>query len=577
MTTPVWRLVHDLLAVGDLTAVAVLRRIHDADALGHFAAEWYHHPNPAARRVLLAYLDQPLNAPRHEALVKRLFKLAEATGDDEVMGRFLVLFDRSTRRTRQARHEYQRTGPPKQVGYVAVQGTPEMPRNDSYFDRQDEDDRKRWSTHRLFTNATRAYLRRRAWRYFRQLGKTQPERYFAAVQAVLPVYRDGDLGDGLALLDNWGLVHILFHDSSALLSLPSGWTLRAEHTLAELKPAPIFAALWHKSAEPLLRLLAVAQARPIRQWAIHLLEQKHAKSLAKLPLATWVDWLMHPSGEMVRFALGQIEGRQALAEVGTLRWLQVVEQAGPELHGTLIGLALAQCVPAEVPVERAVALANRGTEALARFGLALLQKLPPERNPAALAQVANAEHPQVRAELVRWAVGALRTVPAVEPSWIVTWLDSRHAEVRAAGWEWLLAEPRARDEVGVWRQLLESPYDEVRGQLIAHLETQAAAGWREQLDPVGLRTVWASVLLNVARGGKAKPTVLRQLLARLRTQPAEANVLVPVIAVAVRSLRGPEFRAGLVTIVQLLEEQPSVADVVREVFPELKPAALVSA
>src|SRR5438270_10146970 len=42
------------------------------------------------RRVGLAY--------RLEALVKRLFKLAEAAGDDELMARFLVGFDRSVRR-----------------------------------------------------------------------------------------------------------------------------------------------------------------------------------------------------------------------------------------------------------------------------------------------------------------------------------------------------------------------------------------------------------------------------------------------------------------------------------------------
>src|SRR5262249_44463610 len=51
-----------------------------------------------------------LNAYRHEALVKRLFKRAEAAGDDAVMARFIVAFDRSIRRVLRTRrhHEQQR-------------------------------------------------------------------------------------------------------------------------------------------------------------------------------------------------------------------------------------------------------------------------------------------------------------------------------------------------------------------------------------------------------------------------------------------------------------------------------------
>ena len=97
-----WAFAEELYDHGDPHFVAELRRITDADRLGQFAARWYAdkraqprkllfsaHDHPQTpRQLLLAYLDQPLNAYRHEALVKRLFKLAEAAGDDEVMGRF---------------------------------------------------------------------------------------------------------------------------------------------------------------------------------------------------------------------------------------------------------------------------------------------------------------------------------------------------------------------------------------------------------------------------------------------------------------------------------------------------------
>ena len=52
--------------------------------------------------------------------------------------------------------------------------------------------RKRVDRLRLFSVATRQYLRRRAWRYFRRLGRNNPERYVAAVVRALIQYTDDD-------------------------------------------------------------------------------------------------------------------------------------------------------------------------------------------------------------------------------------------------------------------------------------------------------------------------------------------------------------------------------------------------
>ena len=90
-----WPYAEELYQPGDPLFVAELR-LTDADRLGNLAARWYADPRPEARLLLLTYLDQPLNSFRHKALVElRLFKLAEAAGDDEVMGWFLAAFDRS--------------------------------------------------------------------------------------------------------------------------------------------------------------------------------------------------------------------------------------------------------------------------------------------------------------------------------------------------------------------------------------------------------------------------------------------------------------------------------------------------
>src|SRR5581483_8179921 len=92
---------------------------------------------------------------------------------------------------------------------------------------------------RLFSMHTRHYLRRRAWRYFRKLGKNEPTRYTPAVTELLKQYTDDDAGDGLSLLDNWGLMHILFHHCPAIVAKKSGWKLAPGRKLSELAAAPI--------------------------------------------------------------------------------------------------------------------------------------------------------------------------------------------------------------------------------------------------------------------------------------------------------------------------------------------------
>jgi len=44
---------------------------------------------------------------------------------------------------------------------------------------------------------------------------------------------------------------------------------------------------------------------------------------------------------------------------------------------------------------------------------------------------------------------------------------------------------------------------------------------------------------------------------------------VPVMAVAVRSVRGPEMRVGLAAVMTLLEQRPELAAAVRTQLPEL--------
>jgi hypothetical protein len=619
-----WPYALELFEQGDPLFVVELRRITDAERLGGFAARWYGDQRPAARMFLLTYLDQPLNSFRHEVLVKRLFKLAEAAGDDEAMGWFLVAFDRSLRRklrkgSRSASqvvatceeaaalsNEWQKQG--YRTGYWTYWGRdaagryveqgflvhrtwvadipsvpdgtvmwrpPQAQRNRPYP--VDEAQRQRFERCRLFSLETRRYLRRRAWRYFRKLGKQHPERYVPALAAALRHYRDEDVADGLALMDCWGLTHALFHHSPVLVSRRNGWGLVLGRGLSELAPAPIYEPVWRAAPRALLELVAEARARPVRQWAIQMLRRDHAAVLRGLSAEELFGLLAHHDAAVAELAADVLHDYPDLTVLGVDRLLRLVEEPSPETLGVICDLLSARLGPERVTLEQAARLAASRPLPAARLGFLWLRAKAPasEADCRALLALAEAHAEPLRPEMAHWARGVLGASPYFQPGWVLEFLDSRHADVRAEGWQWLEADSRVRDDVELWRKVLESPYDDVRLKLVAALEKRASDGDRrrpesDRLDDDLLRFVWASVLLNVQRGGRTKPLVVGQLVRRLARRPDEARALLPILAVALRSVRGPEWRAGLAGVVALAERNRDLRPLMTEVFPELK-------
>ena len=51
--------------------------------------------------------------------------------------------------------------------------------------------------------------------------------------------------------------------------------------------------------------------------------------------------------------------------------------------------------------------------------------------------------------------------------------------------------------------------------------------------------------------------------------PDRADALIPILALAVRSTRPPERRAGLAALAQLAEHHPETQDAIRQHVPEL--------
>jgi hypothetical protein len=612
-------LLQELLERGDPSFVDELRRTHDAAALGNFARPWYTDRRPASRRFLLEYLDLPFNTYRHEPLVKRLFKLSEAAGDDAAMVRFLVEFDRSIRRVAAKRHRYASHTVDtieearslvalwKSQGFESASFYKLPLRNryqvQTYWmeeilksppgttmpkgrvvpglrkeqGRLPDPVRKQLERHQLFSLRTRRYLRRRAWRYFRKLGRTAPDRYLDAISHALCRYVDADVADGIALLDNWGLVHILFHYSPALLAHRDNWRLADGHSLGELDPAPIYERLWRSSPRALANLITGACCRPVRQWAI-LLARRDLAAIAELfSLEDLFAMLGHDDPELVAFAAELLRGKPGLDRIDPNRWLALVENAGPATLEILCELIERYVDPGRLLLEQAARFAASRPLPVARLGLNWLRsktaRTDEERE--ALLILVDAQAEPLRPEIVRWLRSQLAAAQGFRADWLLAFLDARHADVRTEGLDWFHEEPRARQDVNLWTRLLESPYDDVRFALVKELEARVAgtdgiAALRVALDPERLRVLWATVLLNIHRGNRSKPVIVRQLVRRIEERPEDARMLLPLLAVALRSVRGPEWRAGLAAVVQLVEKRPSAASEVRSAFPELQ-------
>ncbi len=632
-----WLVLEEKLERGDPSFVDDLRSFYDADLLAGFAARWYADKRPASRRLLLEYLDRPLNAFRHEALVKRLFKLAEAAGDDEVMARFMVLFDRSIRREERRRRRLQRRivktqadaqalmGQWRSLGVEEVDSWPQprgeiyvvgyssahsvgspfgttMPRDKlkyrnpftgeavsdisvrlaEWFRKYRAGDpipagaRKRVDRLRLFSVATRQYLRRRAWRYFRRLGKNDPGRYVTAVSRGLVRYTDSDVSDGLALIDNWGLIHVLFHRSSVLVPRTTGWAPADGRSLAELSAAPCFERLWEQSPRAIIGLLTAGRCRTVRQWAIQMV-RRNESARAAIGVEDLFELVVHEDSDVVTLAVELFRSVKGVEAIGVERWLELAEKANPAALDVIVELMQRHVNAQRLTLAQVVRLASSRPLPVARLGLEWLKTRVPRGEPEdrLLLTLSEALCEPLRGQIVAVVRTLLESTARFEPQWVLEFLDSRHADVRAEGIGWFRSEPRVRDDALLWRRLGESPYDDVRLFLIAELENRVAG---RDLDRIGaldmnaetLRLLWASVLLNIHRGSRAKPKVTRQIVRAISRRPQDAEALLPLLGVALRSARGPERRAGLAAVAGLIERQVPTAAQLSAVFPELK-------
>jgi hypothetical protein len=568
-------LAEELFASEGAAFLDTVRMVNQPKALAALADRWKKDPRPWAREQVFGYLAQPLNCPGHQPIVKRLFKHAEEAKDHELMAAFVVAFDRQVRRQIRTKRrwdfqartvqEEERLVTPRDVIPSKVERTARNPMTGEVI----AVGVRAPTGAKLFTYRTRYYLRRRAWRYFRWLGYREPAAYLDAIARILTAYEDADLQRGENILDSWGLMHACFGEHEALEFGATHIRLKEGRGLGELTPAPYFPEIWKQpeAALVLLTLASQVRSRLVRVWAMQLFQREHA-SFA-VPLETIVRLLDHEEAEVQQFGAKLLEASAALGTLPVKSWLKLLQTRNEEAlqricdafakHVSGDRLDLEQCI--ELACVRPVPVARLGQRILAARTISS----PADRQQ--LPALADAKCRAVAGELATWALGILGAKEHYTCDAVIRFFDSALEETRAAAWAWLLADSPALNDPTLWSRLTETPYDDLRLRVVDFLQRQPA------LPGAGadkLEAVWRSVLLGVHRGGRQKAKAVQQIARSIVEEPARAEALLPVLAVAVRSVRGPEARAGLAAVVSVVEAVPQLAEAVQRVLPEMK-------
>ena len=558
-TPPSAILLDEYFAGRDGRFVKTLRRFNAPRKLEAYVEKWKNTPGDWAREQIGVYFDLPLDAPGHEVVVKRLFKHVEEKEDDEAVAWCMVGFDRLVRRRRKRRMRYdwqtnqswaeeslvtpsnrtQQERPAKMgkwkdrrtkrvVEYVEVPAVKNRPGN------------------RLFSYKTRHYLRRRAWRYFRRLGYMQPERYVRGVAHALARYTDEDFALGENIVDNWAVMHACYFTHPAIEFTAAYCRLRPGHTLGDLTPAPYHGHLWRETEafDVLLDLLAQARSSLVRLWSLEMIKAHHAALIKSLTPDKLMPLLDHTDSRVQGFAaeaFGQLDG------LGSLRietWLRLLD--GTNIAAlTLICDAMRRHVSLDrLDDEQLLALAQARPAPVARMGLELLQ-LRHEGRALRMEQLTALADMRCRAlsgEGAAWVLGMMGDANSYSAEHASAFFDSAQRPARQAAMGWLNKDVPGWDDPALWARLIETPYDDLRLGVVEKLETRRQVPGR---DADALAPVWTAVVLGVHRGGRRKPDAIRQVARAIVDRPERARELVPVLGLAVRSIRGPERRAGL--------------------------------
>jgi hypothetical protein len=569
--------VEEFFAAADGRFLEAFRSSHEPKKLAAFLPRWQQDPRPWAREQLCKYLLRPLDSQGHQVVIKRMFKWAEQKQDTELLAHFAVAFDCLVRKVIKSGWRANRqTSKMEKTEYLyAPRNVFPLPKaarlaRNPMTGEQIEIPFRAPRNGRLFKYRTRYYLRRRSWRFFRRLKFKQPERYVPAVAELLRLYRDSNISQGQDLLECWSLLHAMYRHHPALTFGATNVRVVDGARLADIAPAPAYPTLWQdpEAARALFNLAAAADARLVRSWAIELLRRHHAAGIPAFPLESVLILLEHHDPQVQQFGCECLERSNSLGQLPLKTWLELINIDQPELQAQLTELFRKHVPVDKLSLADCVELALAPAVPVARLGWNYLRqrRIEAERDKPQLTRLTKLRCGALAREVTGWLLGHYARGENYDREVLSLCCDSLVPEMRVAAWDFLVQTTPARDDAVLYARLAESPHDDLRLRLIDELQRKAELpGLSEQ----ALTPLWATVLLGVQRGNRQKPKAAAQLAAAMVKQPTQATELLPVLIVAVRSLRGPEMRAGLAALMQVLERCPDLQPIVAAQLPEL--------
>lgn len=557
-------LAEEQLSTGMDAFLDTIRGMIAPKLLAGIAEKWKNDPRPWARQMIQRYLALPFDKQGHQVVVKRLFKAAEARGDDAVMGVCLHAFDRLVRRVRGKDYQWDRVARSMIESEVL-----RTPRN-NLLGQSKHLSPKKAATLRLFKYRTRYYLQRRVWRYFRKLGFNDAARYLAGIVPALVAFEDADLAAGEHLIDSWCLMHALHGESEAVEFSHLRASLKEGRTLSDLRPEPAFSRHWRTpdGVAAALELILAAKSRLVRTWAL----AWHAELVKTVPHTPAADvltrMLAHSDDEVQSYGAKLLAECPDAANWPLETWLQLLKCENPQVAQLLCDAMLKHVREDRLSLAQRVEIASAKATPIARLGLRYLEKTPPrdEGERDTLAALWRAQCLGIGGEIARWVLGQIATAEHYRMPRTCRFFDSANAGIREGAWAWMEQEnsPGWAD-AALWSRLAETPYPDLRTRMIDALTIRAE---KPPVSTADLAPVWTSVLLDVHRGGRQKLKALRQIADALAATPDEK--LLPVLVATVRSIRGPEARAALAAVMALLSHRPELEAAVTTALPELK-------
>jgi hypothetical protein len=305
----------------------------------------------------------------------------------------------------------------------------------------------------------------------------------------------------------------------------------------------------------------------VRTFAVALLERDYADALRGMPLARVRALLRSPHDEVQAFAAKVLKTTRGASNLTVDEWLELLRIDNPSALPILCEMVQKVVSPDRLSLAQCVQLACAKAAPVAELGLGWAKKKPVKDAAAiaALLGLARAGVAKVREEGSAWVAELLAKADFAAPEHVRELADARFSEPRAAAFTLIEKDPRFKESTVLWAALSESPYDDARAVLVRHL------GEREKtFGPETLRHLWATTLLAVHRGGRAKRAALNQIAERIAKKPVEAEALLPLLAIALRSVRAPERRTALAAVARAAIREPSLQGAIARVLPELK-------